>query len=37
MFKQGSIHSHLSLRDKIFSLDPILVGSIFILGIINFI
>ena len=36
MFRSGSIQSHLTLRDKIFSLDPILVGSIFILGIISF-
>jgi|TARA_B100001741_G_C16549819_1_gene598723 rod shape determining protein RodA len=36
MFKQGSIHSHLSLRDKIFSLDLVLVSCILILGIISF-
>ena len=36
MFKPGSIHSHLTLRDKIFSLDLILFFSILILGIISF-
>ncbi len=35
MFKQGSIQSHLSLRDKIFSVDIILFFSILILGIIS--
>ncbi len=36
MFKQGSIQSHLSLKDKIFSLDLVLFFSILILGIISF-
>ena len=36
MFKQGSIQSHLSLRDKIFSVDIVLFFSILILGIISF-
>ena len=36
MFRSGSIQSHLSLRDKIFSLDPLLTGSIFLIGIISF-
>ena len=36
MLKPGSIHSHLSLRDKFFSLDLILFFSILILGIISF-
>tara|TARA_Y100001970_G_C14245813_1_gene868125 strand:+ start:2530 stop:3654 length:1125 start_codon:yes stop_codon:yes gene_type:complete len=36
MFKSGSIQSHLSLRDKIFFLDPILVSSIFLIGVISF-
>ncbi len=36
MFKKGSIHSHLSLKDKIFSLDLIMFSCIFILGIISF-
>ena len=36
MFKSGSIQSHLTLRDKLFSMDPILVGSIFLIGIISF-
>lgn len=36
MFKQGSIQSHLTLRDKIFSLDLILLFSILILGLISF-
>ena len=36
MFRQGSIQSHLSLRDKIFSLDLVLFFSILILGIISF-
>ena len=35
MFKQGSIQSHLSLRDKIFSVDIVLFFSILILGIIS--
>ena len=36
MLQRGSIHSHLNLRDKIFSLDPILFFSILFLGIISF-
>ena len=36
MFKQGSIQSHLSLKDKIFSLDIIMFFCILILGIISF-
>ena len=36
MFRQGSIQSHLNLRDKIFSLDLIMVFCILILGIISF-
>ena len=36
MFRPGSIQSHLSLRDKFFSLDLILFFSILILGIISF-
>ena len=36
MFRPGSIQSHLSLRDKIFSLDLILFFSIIFLGIISF-
>ena len=36
MFKPGSIQSHLSLRDKIFSIDFTLFFSILILGIISF-
>ena len=36
MFQQGSIQSHLNLRDKIFSLDLIMVFCILILGIISF-
>ena len=36
MFKPGSIQSHLSLKDKIFSLDLILFFSILFLGIISF-
>ena len=36
MLKRGSIHSHLGIRDKIFSLDPILIASILILGLISF-
>ena len=36
MFKQGSIQSHLSLTDKIFSLDLIMFFCILILGIISF-
>ncbi len=35
MFRRGSIQSHLSLRDKIFSLDFILIALILILGIIS--
>ena len=36
MFKSGSIQSHLTLRDKIFALDLVMVVSIFVLGIISF-
>ena len=36
MFRPGSIHSHLTLRDKIFSIDLTLFLSILILGIISF-
>ena len=36
MFKQGSIQSHLSLKDKIFSVDLIMFSCILILGIISF-
>tara|TARA_Y100000590_G_scaffold466817_1_gene643460 strand:- start:582 stop:1706 length:1125 start_codon:yes stop_codon:yes gene_type:complete len=36
MFKSGSIQSHLTLRDKIFALDPVMVGSMFLIGIISF-
>ena len=36
MFRSGSIQSHLSLKDKIISLDLTLIFSILILGIISF-
>ena len=36
MFRPGSIQSHLSLKDKIFSLDLILFFSILILELISF-
>ena len=36
MFRSGSIQSHLTLRDKIFSLDLIMFCCILILGIISF-
>tara|TARA_Y100001970_G_scaffold206445_1_gene251412 strand:- start:4031 stop:5155 length:1125 start_codon:yes stop_codon:yes gene_type:complete len=36
MFKSGSIQSHLTLRDKIFSIDLTLFLSILVLGIISF-
>ncbi len=36
MFRPGSIQSHLSLKDKIFSLDLVLFFSILVLGIISF-
>ena len=36
MFRSGSIQSNLTLRDKIFALDPILVFGIFLIGIISF-
>ena len=36
MFGKGSIHSHLTLKDKFFSLDLVLVFSILFLGIISF-
>ena len=35
MFQPRSIHSSLSLKDKILSLDYILVVSIFILGLVS--
>ncbi len=35
MFKPGIITSHLSFRDKVFSLDIILIVSILLLGIIS--
>ena len=35
MFKPGAIASHLSFRDKVFSLDIILIVSILLLGIIS--
>ena len=35
MLQRGSIHSSLGLKDKIFSIDYILVFSILILGIIS--
>ena len=36
MFRAGSIQSHLTLRDKIFSLDITLTLCIFLIGIISF-
>ena len=36
MFRSGSIQSHLTLRDKIFSLDLTLTICIFLIGIISF-
>ena len=36
MFRSGSIQSNLSLRDKIFFLDPVLVSSVLLIGIISF-
>ncbi len=36
MFRQGSIQSHLSLRDKILSLDMSMFSCILILGLISF-
>ena len=36
MFRKGSIQSHLNLREKILSLDPILFFCILILGIVSF-
>ena len=35
MFQPRSIHSSLSLRDKILSIDYVLVISIFILGLVS--
>ena len=35
MFQSGSIHSPLNLRDKIQAIDPILILSVLILGIIS--
>ena len=36
MFRSGSIQSHLTLRDKIFSLDLTLTICIFLIGFISF-
>ena len=36
MFRPGSIQSHLTLRDKILSLDYVLFFSILAIGIISF-
>ena len=36
MFKQGSIQSHLNLRDKLFAMDHVLLSCIIILGLISF-
>ncbi len=36
MFKQGSIQSHLSVRDKLLSMDFVLLGCIVSLGLISF-
>tara|TARA_Y100001970_G_scaffold203916_1_gene248247 strand:+ start:5942 stop:7066 length:1125 start_codon:yes stop_codon:yes gene_type:complete len=36
MFKYGSISTNLSLRDKILSLDFVLVVSVFLLGLVSF-
>ena len=36
MFKQGSIQSHLSVRDKLLAMDFILLGCIISLGLISF-
>ena len=36
MFKQGSIQSHLSIRDKLFAMDFVLLGCIIFLGLISF-
>ena len=36
MFKQGSIQSHLSVRDKLFAMDFVLLGCIIFLGLISF-
>ena len=35
MFQPRSIHSSLSLKDKLFSIDYVLVFSIFILGLVS--
>ena len=35
MFRSGSIQSHLTLRDKLFSLDLVLVISMLLLGIVS--
>ena len=35
MFQSGSIQSPLNLRDKIQAIDPILILSVLILGIIS--
>ncbi len=35
MFKPGAIASRLTFRDKVFSLDAILIVSILLLGIIS--
>ena len=36
MFKQGSIQSHLSVRDKLFAMDFVLLSCIIFLGLISF-
>ena len=36
MFKQGSIQSHLNLKDKILAMDFVLLSCIIILGFISF-
>ena len=36
MFKQGSIQSHLSVKDKLFAMDFILLGCIISLGLFSF-
>jgi len=36
MFRTGSIQSHITLRDKVFSLDLTLIFSILLLGVISF-
>ena len=36
MFKQGSIQSHLGVRDKLLAMDFVLLGCIIFLGLISF-